>query len=145
LGALTDRREQLVDAQEIRNVWLAENADTLNYRQQLADQIADRRNQLGDAAVTRQPEHLVELLGPVPADADEAEHWIRLATRIEAYREEWAIKADQLHHRPGDHLQAAHWELNIGSVLESQRLQAQLAALHIEPDRALDHGLSLDW
>jgi hypothetical protein len=46
--------------------------------------VADRRAALAAAAVATQPDHLVQLIGPVPEDGAGRERWSRLAGRLEA-------------------------------------------------------------
>jgi hypothetical protein len=48
--------------------------------------VADRRAALAAAAVATQPDHLVQLIGPVPEDGAGRERWSRLAGRLEAAR-----------------------------------------------------------
>ena len=69
------------------------------YRDQLAAAIADRRHDLGNAAVETQPDHLVRLLGPVPDDPEDRSRWATHAARVEAYREEWGIDPDDIRPR----------------------------------------------
>ncbi|MBW3651480.1 MAG: relaxase domain-containing protein, partial [Actinobacteria bacterium] len=51
-----------------RQAWLEAHADTLAYRDELAEAVAKRRRELGVAAAITQPGHVVDLIGAVPSD-----------------------------------------------------------------------------
>ncbi len=86
-----------------RQDWLDDHADTLAYRDELRDAVAERRHELGLRAAITQPDHLVRIFGPVPDGSTEAIRlWTSMAGRIEAYREEWEEAAERLGDRPGD-------------------------------------------
>ncbi len=55
---------------------------------------------LGIQAAIEQPEHLVELLGPMPTDDAGRAQWSRQAVRIEAYREQWNVGPDDSERHP---------------------------------------------
>ncbi len=94
-----------------RELWLAEHADTLAYRDQLTEAVARRRHELGVRAAITQPDHIVALIGPVPTSTPETTRlWTRMAGRIEAYREEWAVAPERLRNRPRDACQEQAWE-----------------------------------
>lgn len=142
LEQLTARRDHLADAQGHRNDWRAEHAETLDYRQELAEQVADRRDQLGIRAAEQQPAHVVDLLGACPEDADQTARWIARASRIESYREEWDIDPSELQVRPTDRTQVRGWQDSVGMILDDRRFQARLEAHRLEPLR--DRGLGIE-
>jgi conjugative relaxase-like TrwC/TraI family protein len=143
VATLTERRNELAATQDVFQTWVDEHADTLDYRQQLAAQVLDRRQQLGDDAARRQPDHIVELLGPIPTDRDSARRWTHHAGRIEAFREQFGIHPGQLGNRPVDWVQAREWDLAVGDPLNTLRLQNRIAALQHE--RTQPRDLDLDF
>jgi len=128
LADLDGRCDQLEAAQRTRDTWLAEHAELFSYRNQLTDAVADRRHQLGAHALATQPEHLVELLGPVPDQPAGAEDWASRAARIEAYREQWSVPADRLHEIPVDGVQHTEWSNTVRLEGDCQRLATRSAA-----------------
>jgi conjugative relaxase-like TrwC/TraI family protein len=136
LERLTDRVAVLEAAQERRDGWLADHAETLDHRDQVRAQVDLRRRRLGEAAVQRPPAHIADLLGEPPTE-DHLDHWVNAASRIEAYREEWRLRADQLLERPADQTQAAAWAASVKPALDGRRLEQQLASYQ---RRSLDRG-----
>ena len=134
---LHDEQAALEDARDRRHNWLADHADLFTFRDQLAEQVSTRRQALGAAAIVEQPPHLIDLLGPVPAsDADRA-RWCALATRVEAYREEWGVEADELFAAPIDGMQRRQWDAAIHTIglierMESLSVEAQQRSIEIE-------------
>ncbi|HSH60711.1 MAG TPA: AAA family ATPase, partial [Acidimicrobiales bacterium] len=103
LEATEARYATLSAEQGRRETWLTEHADTLAYRDELTEAVAERRHELGVRAAIIQPDHVVGLIGPVPTRTPEATRsWINSAARIEAYREEWAVAPERLRERPRD-------------------------------------------
>ena len=141
LDQLTSQRDNLAEAQNERQHWLTKNADTLDYRRQLADQVTRRRQHLGIQAAEHQPAHVIDLLGPYPDNPDHAERWAARAARIESYREEWNVEPDQLRTPPADRTQARSWQTDIGTVIDNQRLHTRLAARHLELGRSRGNGI----
>lgn len=132
LEHLIRQRDQLVEAQGRRKHWWAANADALDYREKLAEQVATRCRHLGIDAAKCQPAHVVDLLGPYPEDPAQAERWTDRAARIESFREEWGVEPGQLRNPPDD----------IGTILDGQRFHERLAANCVEPARS--QGLSIE-
>ncbi len=128
--------------QQRRTDWLASHADTLTDCDQLAAQVAARRHELGVTAAVTQPDHIVDLIGPVPTgDPYATRGWISHAGRIEAYREEWNVKPDQLRQRPVDFAQQLRWDETIHTIELLERLAAPTAGR--TPDRAMGIGMEL--
>jgi hypothetical protein len=138
LEAAEARYDAVAAEQARRQAWLEAHADTLAYREELAEAVTQRRRELGVAAAVTQPDHVVELIGAPPAgDPDEAQHWTNLAGRIEGYREEWGVEPDRLRERPLDRCQAQHWD----TAIHTAQVLARPTGPALEP--SLDHGLEL--
>jgi hypothetical protein len=123
-----------------REDWLAEHADTLAYRDELSEAVAERRHELGIRAAITQPDHVVDLIGPVPTGRPEATRsWINSGGRIEGYREEWAVAPERLRQRPGDACQEQAWQVSVRTSELLARPPAPLA------EQTLDHGIDFSW
>jgi conjugative relaxase-like TrwC/TraI family protein len=134
LHILDQQIAQLRERQQHRVDWMADSADLLAYRAELADAVTRRRTELGHRALGEQPEHLVELLGPAPGDIEGRLRWHARASRIEAYREEWGIEPDELRTSPRDSIQYREWErAGFGALDLARRLEAPV----------VDHGRDL--
>lgn len=92
----------LQQQQDRRVGWLDEHVDVLVYRDKLASAVADRREELACQAVGAPPDHLLRLLGPVPAGLTEQHRWAVRAGRFEAYRERWQSSPMSSTGRPVD-------------------------------------------
>jgi conjugative relaxase-like TrwC/TraI family protein len=138
LQGLDKRQRELEAMADRRAVWLEKHADTLVYRDQLAAQVADRRAALAADAVATQPDHLVQLIGPVPDDGTGRERWSRLAGRVEAYREQWGIEPEDIRHPPIDGTQYREWNAAVKTVEMIERLNRP----HLE--HRLDRGLGFE-
>jgi hypothetical protein len=138
LLSLDERQRELEAAQQHRDDWLETHADTFAYRDHLAGQVAARMTALAVAATSTAPDHLVELLGPVPRDDNGRARWTQLAGRVEAYREERGIEPGRLREPPIDGVQYRHWQAAVKSIDLINRLHA---SAHI--DRGLDRDLSI--
>jgi len=106
---LTAAFDQLADHEARRAAWHDQHAETFAYRDQLAQQIDQRRLELGRQAAVDQPGHLTQVLGPCPDQHPARDRWILTAARIEAYREEWNVEPADLHHAPVDGVQHREW------------------------------------
>jgi hypothetical protein len=134
------RYDALVAHQDARAAWLEDHADTLAYREELAEAVTRRRRELGAAAAVTQPDHVVELIGAPPAgDPGELAHWTTMAGRIEGYREHWSVEPDELLTRPVEPCQAQDWDL----AIETARVLMPPPAPGLE--RGLDMGIDLGW
>jgi conjugative relaxase-like TrwC/TraI family protein len=140
---LTAARDSALDRDAGRVAWYDEHADTLGYRDRLAEQVDARRHHLGVEAAQNQPAHVVDLIGRVPANAEEAEQWTARASRIEAYREEWGVEPEHVLERPTDRLQAARWDSCLGSELRLRTLEERLSARELQPPRGPDLGIEM--
>ncbi len=142
LRSLDEQRVELEAAQQHRQDWLDAHADTFAYRHELADQVTTRRATLGAAAAAEQPDHLIDLLGPVPQDASARAGWTQYASRVEAYREEWGIEPDQLRDPPLDGVQHRQWDTTLHTI----ELINRLDNLQHQPsrERSLERGLGLE-
>ncbi|MBW3615912.1 MAG: hypothetical protein KY439_11495, partial [Actinobacteria bacterium] len=121
-----------------RQAWLEAHADTLAYRDQLAEAVTKRRRDLGVAAAITQPDHVLDLIGAVPTDNPAAlVHWTNMAGRIEAYREEWGVPPEQMRERPLDACQAREWDVSVNTSEMLARPSAPAL------DRGVDHGIEL--
>lgn len=97
---------------------------------------------LGAAAAAEQPDHLIDLLGPVPQDDRARAGWTQYASRVEAYREEWGIEPDQLRDPPRDPVQYREWDTAVHTIELINRLdnlQHQRGR-----DRSLERGLGIE-
>ena len=127
---------------EHRIQWLEHHRDLFDYRNDLAERIDDRRQQIADLAVETQPEHLVELLGPAPeVTGPELDAWMDRAELIESYREQWNLDPDEIYQRPTDRLQLQDWEFTIGWV--HRQIELDERALTIAP--VGDEGVGFDF
>jgi hypothetical protein len=133
-----ERQQQLEQAAEQRDAWLAQHGDTLTYRDELARQVASRREALGMQAVATQPQHLVDLLGPVPDDKAGRSRWARVASGIEAYREQGRVVPEHLHQPPVDGVQYRAWTASV----ETAEMLHRLDALQLE--RGVDRSLGIE-
>lgn len=123
-----------------RDDWLAEHADLLAYRDQLSEAVAKRRHELGVHAAITQPDHVVDIIGPVPTGSPASSgSWIHAAARIEAYREKWVVAPERLRQRPGDACQEQAWQVSV----RTSQLLARPPAPVIE--RSLGHGIDFGW
>ena len=138
LEGLDERQRELEAMTHRRAGWLEQHAYTLGYRDQLAAQVADRRAALAADAVATQPDHLVELIGPVPEDDAGRERWSRLAGRVEAYREHWGIEPDDIRQPPIDGAQYHEWNAAVKTVEMIERINQP----HL--DHRLERGLGIE-
>lgn len=138
LQGLDEHQRELEAMAERRAAWLDQHADTYVYRDQLAARAADRRAALAAHAVSTQPGHLVQLIGPVPEDDAGRERWSRLAGRIEAYREHWGIQPEDIRQPPIDGAQYREWTTAVKTVGMIQRINQP----HL--DHRLERGLGIE-
>jgi conjugative relaxase-like TrwC/TraI family protein len=138
LQGLDERQHELKAMAGRRAAWLDQHADTLGYRDQLAAQVADRCAALAADAVSTQPDHLVQLIGPVPEDGAGRERWSRLAGRVEAYREHWGIEPEDVRHPPIDGTQYQEWNAAVKTVEMIERINLP----HL--DHGLERGLGIE-
>ncbi|MBW3651885.1 MAG: AAA family ATPase, partial [Actinobacteria bacterium] len=139
LEAAQSRYDTLAADQDRRQAWLEAHADTLAYRDELAEAIAKRRRELGVAAAITQPDHVVDLIGAVPSDNPASlQRWTNMAGRIEAYREEWSVAPERLAERPPDLCQGRAWE----AAVHTAQLLSEPPAPVVE--RGLDQGVGLE-
>jgi len=138
LDALDECRHELEAAQQRRDEWRADHADTLRYRDEIAGQVVARGTALGVTAAVDQPGHLLHLLGRPPDDEPGRARWTQLAGQVEAYREEWNVEPAQLHARPLDSTQHRQWE----TVTATIEAESRLAATNC--DQGFDRGLGIE-
>jgi hypothetical protein len=140
LEAAEARYDALVAHQDGRAAWLEDHADTLAYRDELAEAVNKRRRELGVAAAVTQPDHIVDILGAPPStDARGAVgRWMAMAGHIEAYREEWGVEPQRLTERPRDLCQGRAWE----AAVHAAQLLSEPPAPVVE--RGLDRGIGLE-
>ncbi|MDP9070357.1 MAG: AAA family ATPase, partial [Actinomycetota bacterium] len=139
LEAAQARYAAVAAEQRQRQAWLEAHADTLAYREELAEAVTKRRRELGVAATITQPDHVVDLIGAVSTDSPAAlQRWMNTAGRIEAYREEWGVEPERLAERPRDLCQGRAWE---AAVYTAQLLSEPPAPVL---ERGLDRGLGLE-
>jgi hypothetical protein len=138
LQGLDEHQRELEAMADRHAAWLDQHDDTFAYRDQLAVQVADRRAALAAAAVATQPDHLVQLIGPVPDDGAGRERWSRLAGRLEAYREHWGIGPEDIRQPPIDGAQYQEWNAAVKTVEMIERINAP----HL--DHRLERGLGVE-
>jgi conjugative relaxase-like TrwC/TraI family protein len=138
LQGLDERHRELEAMADRRVAWLEQHADTLGYRDQLAAQVADRRAALAADAVSTQPDHLVQLIGPVPDDGAGRERWSQLAGRVEAYSEHWGIEPEDIRRPPIDGTQYREWTAAVKTAEMIQRINQP------HQDHALERGLGIE-
>jgi conjugative relaxase-like TrwC/TraI family protein len=126
LQALNERVEVLDAARQQREGWLIDHADNLQHRDHLRAHVDRRRRLLGEQAAHSRPAHVLELLGE-PTTTGDAEPWIEAAGRIEAYREEWHLRPEQILEPPDDRTQRAVWQDAIKPAIDSRRFERWLA------------------
>ncbi|MDP9020997.1 MAG: ATP-binding domain-containing protein, partial [Actinomycetota bacterium] len=144
LDAAEARYEELADHMEQRQAWLDAHADTLTYRDELAEAVANRRHELGVTAAITQPDHVVDLIGAVPTgDLEATRTWIKRASWIESYREEWGVEPERLRERPLDACQGQEWDrsVHLAEVLARPPLPTMGRSL----DHGMEHGIELGW
>lgn len=104
---------------------------------ELRRRIDARTRELGLAALHDSPEHLVLLLGP-PGVSLSREEWAGAAGHVEAYRERWRLKPNELSRRPSrNSAQTKHWREVDLLLPELQRRQTHRVI------REIDHGLTM--
>jgi hypothetical protein len=140
LEAAEARYDAVAVEQGQRQAWLEAHADTLAYRDELAEAVTKRRRDLGVAAAVTQPDHIVDILGAPPStDARGAVgRWMAMAGHIEAYREEWGVEPQRLTERPRDLCQGQAWE----AAVHAAQLLSEPPAPVVE--RGLDRGIGLE-
>ena len=117
-------RYQEIAHQAAREAWRDEHPLEVTRRNNLVRRIDERTAELGQRAVRTQPDHLIQLIGPAPADPRRCERWQDLAAHLEAYRERWRIHPDQIaHHVPSPGAQAHTWEQLTRSITERRRAE----------------------
>jgi len=137
LDRLAARIEQLEAHETARAAWHDQYADTFAYRDELQHQIARRQLDLGRQAAIDQPEHLTQMLGPYPDTHRARDTWVRLAARVEAYREEFGVDPADLHRSPIDGIQHREWR----SVVDiPRRLEALIRPTPARGREVPDHG-----
>ena len=104
-------RASLVKAQRQRNDWVVRHQHEITTWSQLGGTIRRYEYRLGQAAAFSRPEHVTNLLGPLPQRISEAERWQAAAGAVEAYRGRWGITgASAIEAQPTNPEQRAHWE-----------------------------------
>lgn len=142
LRDLDQQQHHFEAAQARRHAWLEAHADTFDYRDQLSAQVDARRTALVVDAVLTEPPHLVELLGPVPDDDAGRRRWAALAGRVEAYREEWGVEPEHLHHSPIDGVQYREWTVAVQTIETMERVRDVGRSRELEHD--LERGLGIE-
>ncbi|HET6755308.1 MAG TPA: hypothetical protein VFH23_15325 [Jiangellaceae bacterium] len=135
---LDERQRELEAMADRRAAWLEQHADTFGYRGHVAAQVADRLGALAAAAVATQPDHLVQLIRPVPQDDAGRERWCRLAGRVETYREHWGIGPEDIRHPPTDGTQYQEWNTTVKTIEMMRRINEP----HL--DHRLERGLGIE-
>jgi conjugative relaxase-like TrwC/TraI family protein len=114
-----DDVKELVAAQRQRELWVATHRTEIATWSQLDQELRRHEYRLGQAAGYSQPDHTIDVLGPLPERVTEVERWQSAAGAIEAYRVRWGLDtADALGPEPVDLEQRDHWEQAVG-VIES--------------------------
>jgi hypothetical protein len=144
LEAAEARCENLVNHEQRRQSWLDAHADTFAYQDELAEAVANRRHELGVSAAITQPDHVVDLIGAVPTgDREATGMWIKRASWIESYREEWGVEPERLRERPLDACQGQEWDL---AVRLSEVLARPLApTVERSLELGMERGIELGW
>lgn len=102
---------ELAAAQRQRNDWLADLQHEIATWSQLDGTIRRYEYRLGQAAAFARPEHVTDLLGPLPNRVTEVERWQVAAGAIEAYRNRWNIAGEAtVDTAPTNPEQRAHWD-----------------------------------
>jgi hypothetical protein len=126
---------------ERRNAWLETHPVELAWAADLDRRIQARTDQLGVDAVRHQPDHLSQIIGPLPSNASRQGHWRQLASYYEAYRERWHIHPDQLlGHTPSRGVQARHWNnLSEATAIYQRHLAQHQTPTALEQHRYYQH------
>jgi conjugative relaxase-like TrwC/TraI family protein len=144
LEAAEARCEDLVNHEQRRQSWLDAHADTFAHRDELAEAVANRRHELGVSAAITQPDHVVDLIGAVPTgDREATGMWIKRASWIESYREEWGVEPERLRERPLDPCQGQEWDLAVRLSEVLARPLAPTVERSLEP--GMERGIELGW
>jgi len=103
--------EALAHLQRQRDDWVARHRDEISTWSQLDGTIRRYEYRLGQAAAFARPEHVTDLLGPLPERITETERWQVAAGAIEAYRSRWNIaEGGTVGTVPSNPEQRAHWD-----------------------------------
>ncbi len=144
LEAAEARYDELVDHASRRREWLDAHTDTFAYRDHLAETVANHRHELGVTAAIRQPDHVVDLIGAVPTDNPEATRtWVKRASCIESYREEWGVEPERLRERPLDACQGQEWDRSV--YLAEVLARPLLPTMGRSLDHGMEQGIDLGW
>ncbi len=144
LEAAAARYQELAEHMEQRQAWLDAHTDTFAYRDHLAETVANRRHELGVAAAITQPTHVVDLIGAVPTgDLEATRTWIKRASWIESYREEWGVEPERLRERPLDACQGQEWDRSVH--LAEVLARPPLPTMGCRLDRGVEQGIELGW
>ena len=111
------KTERLALLHAHRQWWITEHREDVNTWARLDDALRRHEYRLGQAAAYSRPEHVTNLLGPVPTSLTDTERWQTAAGAIEAYRARWAITGEQtLGPEPSDPEQRSHWSRTVATV-----------------------------
>jgi hypothetical protein len=101
----------LAQTQRQRNDWVARHQHEITTWSQLDGTIRRYEYRLGQAAAFARPEHVTNLLGPLPERVTETERWQVAAGAVEAYRSRWSIAGEAtIESQPTNPEQRAHWD-----------------------------------
>jgi conjugative relaxase-like TrwC/TraI family protein len=107
----------LVTVQRRRNEWVARHQDEIATWSRLERDVRRSEYRLGQAAGYTQPDHVTELLGPLPERITQVERWQAAAGAIEAYRTRWNITEPvTMGPEPTEPEQRGHWEETVAIV-----------------------------
>ena len=145
----------LAAAQRVRNQWVDRHQEEINRWSRMEGVLRRYEYRLGRAATYTSPEHLTDLLGPLPDRLAATERWQAAAGAIEAYRSRWNVTdTATIGPEPADPEQRDHWRTTVATVgaagflsdqgspgIESERGSL---ATHWEAMRAADRSREAD-
>ena len=132
----------LVTVQRRRNEWVARHQDEIATWSRLERDVRRYEYRLGQAAGYTQPDHVTELLGPLPERITQVERWQAAAGAIEAYRTRWNITEPvTMGPEPTEPEQRGHWEKTVAIVGDA----GFLAPGETGRDRSERNSLATRW
>jgi conjugative relaxase-like TrwC/TraI family protein len=108
---------RLAAAQRDRNQWVDRHQEEISRWSRTESVLRRYEYRLGRAAAYSAPEHVTDLLGPLPDRLAATERWQAAAGAIEAYRSRWNVTGETtIGPEPADPEQRDHWRTAVAAV-----------------------------
>ena len=108
---------RLAAAQRARNQWVDRHQEEISRWSRTESVLRRYEYRLGRAAAYSAPEHVTDLLGPLPDRLAATERWQAAAGAIEAYRSRWNVTGTTtIGPEPADPEQRDHWRTTVAAV-----------------------------